>query len=312
MRLRTPKTTVITAGVLAALVGIAVLAHTPTHLPSRPPAKPQPSPSKPVQLKKTTTKTPEGKGISVQAPKVGSTTITTVTRGNTTTITKTTVVGATNTSILKPQPTTPAIPGGKAYTIGMSFPSSGSTATAAFDALWTARHETPPTLAAPIQTAAVPWQSGTTWALVPIGLPDPSNGGPILWFGESSTAGKWTWIPTDVQSASPANLPLPIRQTLQWADNLAFNIPGPANLLGPHPWSTVTGQVNLPVAWSLQAQGNALNVWVWDPSTHYSPLYFAPQGLWTAANATTGHHALDQIVAVPLPLSKAVRDTQAP
>ena len=311
-RVSWPKTTLISAGAMAALVGIAVLTHTPTHPPGRPPEKPQPSPSKPVQPKKTATKTPEGKGVSVQAPKVGSTTTTTVTHGNTTTITKTTVVGSTTTSILTPTPTTPAIPGGKEYTIGMSFPSSGSTATAAFDALWTARHETPPTLPALIQTAAVPWQPGTTWALVPIGLADPSNGGPILWFGQSSTPGKWTWIPTEVASAIPSSLPFAVRQTLQWADDLALNQPGPTNLLGPNAWSAVTGQVQLPVAWSLQAQGSTLNVWVWDPSTHYTPLYYAPWTIWTAQNRSTGHQALDQIAAAPVPPAKAVLTDQAP
>ncbi|MDA8205495.1 MAG: hypothetical protein M0Z36_05450, partial [Thermaerobacter sp.] len=65
-RVSWPKTTLISAGAMAALVGIAVLTHTPTHPPGRPPEKPQPSPSKPVQPKKTAAKTPEGKGVSVQ------------------------------------------------------------------------------------------------------------------------------------------------------------------------------------------------------------------------------------------------------
>lgn len=301
-----PKMTLMSAGgVAVVLVGIVVLSPRT----SRPVAGGRnPVPAKPAPNRKPL----EGKGAAIQAPKVGQTTTTVSHHGGTTTITKTTIVGSTTTSTLAPTPATPAIPGNASYTIGMSFPSSGSTATAAFAALWTAHKETPPTLAAPIQTAAVPWKSGTTWALVPIGLPDPSAGGPILWFGEFSSSGHWTWIPVDVAGAIPTNLPLPVRQTLQWADDLALDVPGPANLLGPNAWSAVTGQVQLPVGWSIQTQRNAVNVWVWDPSTKYSPLYFAPQGQWSAQNQATGHQALSQIVAGPLPISQAVRDIQAP
>ena len=311
-RVSWPKTTLISAGAMAALVGIAVLAHTPTHPPSRPPANPRPAPSKPGRPKKTTAKTQKGKEVSTQPPNVGQTTTTTVTHGNTTTITKTTVIGSTNTSTLAPTPTTPAIPGGKAYAIGLSFPSGGSNPTNAFDTLWTARHETAPTLAAPIQTAVVPWQSNTTWALVPIALPDPSAGGPILWFGQSMQPNRWTWIPIDVASASPTNLPFAIRQTLQWADDLALNQPGPANLLGPNPWAAVTGQVQLPAAWSIQTQGHTVNVWVWDPSVRYAPRYYAPWAIWSKHNATTGHQALDQIAVAPVSLTKAVLADRAP
>lgn len=241
-------------------------------------------------------------------PKVGSTTTTTKTVGNTTTITKTTVVGSTSTSIQQPT-TSNALPTAS-YTIGSSFASSGSSALAAFDALWTTRHETPPMLPVAIETASVPWLPSTTWAVVPEGIPDPANSGRILWFGESTTPDHWLWIPSDTANPPNPKLPVAMADTLQWADDLALNVQGPSGLGGMHPWSAVTGTVTLPQGWSFVSYDGSVNAWVWDPSTHYSPLYYAPWTIWSKSNATNGDHALNQILASSKPLAQTVAVSQ--
>lgn len=244
----------------------------------------------------------------IQAPKVGSTSTTITHHGGATTATiiKSTVVGSTTTSTLAPPPATPGIPGQVGYRGGLTFSSTGDSPSVAFAALWRAHREPPPHLAAPIQTVAVPWANGTTWALVPVGLADPAQGGAVLWAGVSSQPHHWVWIPNEVAAAVNPALPFPVRQTLQWAADLALDAPGPANLLGQHSWASVTGQVQPPAGWSIQAVGQTLLIEAWDPSAHYTPLYFAPEGIWTQANATTGHQALGQIVAAAVPLPKAV------
>lgn len=300
------------AVVVAGLATVALSQRTPAPQLHRPEATgksvsrvahPRPKPRRP---------TPARTRPPIQAPKAGSTTTIIRHHGGTETITRTTVIGQTDTSTLAAPPTTPGIPGQVAYRAGLSFFSTGSLPAAAFAALWTARHETPPRLAAPIQSVMVPWAHSTTWAVVPVGLPDPAQGGAILWAGVSSQRDQWMWIPDDVAAAVNPALPRPLGQTLQWAEDLALNAPGPANLLGMHSWASVTGQVQAPAGWSVQAIGPTLITTVWDPSTHYTPLYFAPEGIWSAENATTGHHALSQIVAAAVPLPKAVAPPPTP
>ncbi len=322
MRIHYPKATFTVAGTLAAvLIGVALFGGHRQHAGSPPQptpnrvhrvGKPQQPPGHPPA--RTARAAQPTRGLPHQVglpPQVGSITIRVVHEKNGNIhIFKTIVVGSTTTSLSKPL-LSDALPTA-GYTIGETFHSTGASPTAAFDALWTARRKPPPTLAASIQTAAVPWLAHTTWALVPVGLADPSQGGIILWFGQSTAKGHWTWIPVDGAGAIPGNLPYPLRATLQWGDDLATNAPGPSNLLGMHPWASVAGQVQPPAAWSLQTQGATLNVWVWCPSTHYTPLYFAPWGIWTQTNAVNGHQALDQISAAAVALPKAVLANQAP
>ena len=285
------------SAILLAGCGIQHTAKHPAPKPIHRTTRPKPTPKERPKPR------PKPKTESLQAPKVGTTTITKKTVGNTTTITKTTVVGSTTTSILQPT-TSHALPT-HGYTVGETFPSTGSSALSAFDALWTTRHHTPPPLPVPIQTVAVPWLSGTQWAVIPQAMADPSQGGPILWFGESTKPNQWTWIPDDLAGQIPHILPLPMRDTLQWAVDLAFDMPGPHGLLGPAPWSAVTGTVKMPVGWTLQAiptggfwpgSPGGLTIKAWDPSTQYSPLYFAPVGNWTRTNAATGKAALLEIM----------------
>jgi len=261
-----------------------------------PPKHPVPKPthhrtrSQPTPKKRSTPKSLP----SVQAPKVGSTTTTTVTQGDTTTITKTTVIGSTSTSTLIPLKSD-ALPVAN-YAIGLTFASTGSSPLAAFDSLWTSRHHTPPTLPVPLSTINVPWAKTTQWTIVPEAIPDPEAGGNVLWAGVSTTPDHWTWIPSDTANNPNPHLPLPLRDTLQWAQDLALDGPGPnAPLGGNIPWNTVTGTVQMPIGWSWASFNGSINLFVWDPSEKYSDLYYAPWTIWSAQNATTGNGSLDQI-----------------
>lgn len=101
-------------------------------------------------------------------PKVGSTTVTVTHHDGHIHITKTIVVGVQNDNLTKPTISN-ALPSAT-YTRGESFASSGSTVTAAFDALWTAKHKTSPHLAAAIQTASGPAHSARRRPPPPMGL----------------------------------------------------------------------------------------------------------------------------------------------
>jgi len=259
--------------------------------------KPTPAPKPKTKSKAQTTTT--------LPPKVGSSTTTTTTEGGTTTITKTIIVGQKTTSILQ-STTSDALPTAN-YTLGSSYASSGSSAQSSFNALWASRHETPPALPVPIESAAIPWLSSTTWAVVPEGIPDPANAGTVLWFGESTTPNHWTWIPSDTANPPNPKLPVPFKEELQWADDLALNVPWSGGFLaGSDPWNSITGQVQLPVGWNFTIFDGTMNLFTWDPSTHYSPLYYAPWSIWSNANAKTGAQALNQISASAKSLAKTV------
>ena len=271
------------------LAGCGIQHPTPKH--------PAPKPTHHITRPKLTPKErPKPKSLpSVQAPKVGSTTTTTVTRGDVTTITKTTVIGSTSTSTLIPLKSD-ALPVAN-YAIGMTFASTGSSPLVAFDSLWTARHHTPPTLPVPLSTIAVPWAKTTQWAIASEAIPDPEQGGDILWAGISTTPDHWTWIPSDTANNPNPHLPLPLKDTLQWAQDLALNGSGPTAPMGGNiPWASVTGTVQMPVGWSWASYNGSINAWVWDPSEKYSSLYYAPWTIWNAKNATTGNGVLDQIL----------------
>jgi hypothetical protein len=231
---------------------------------------------------------------SAQTPKVGSSTTTTKTVGNTTTITKTTIVGSTSTSTLIPLKSD-ALPVTN-YAIGLTFTSIGASPLAAFDRLWTTRHHTPPALPVPLNTITVPWAKGTQWTILPEAIPDPEAGGNIFWAGVSTTPDHWTWIPSDTANNPNPHLPLPLHETMQWAQDLALNGSGPnAPMGGNIPWASVTGTVQMPIGWSWASFNGSINLFVWDPSEKYADLYYAPWTIWSAHNATTGNGSLDQI-----------------
>ena len=270
---------------------LPTIPNRPSQSATRPPAG-QKSPSKP----KTT---------SLQAPKVGTTTVTKTTTGHTTTITKTTVVGSTSTTILQSthSDALPVI----SYTIGQTFASTGATALAAFDALWTVRHRNPPRLPVPMEVITVPWKPATQWAIVPEAIADPAQSGAIFWAGIRTGSRQWTWIPSDTANAPNPHLPLVLRDTLYWAQDLALNAPGPSAPLGGNiPWANVTGTVKMPAGWSWVAYGGSINAWAWDPSVKQTSVYYAPWTIWNRSNATTGYRALDQILASGKPLAQTV------
>jgi hypothetical protein len=154
----------------------------------------------------------------------------------------------------------------------------------------------------------VPWAPHTQWTIDPEAIADPEAGGAIFWAGISTQPDHWTWIPSDTATVPNPALPLPLRDGLQWAMNLALNAPHTAlpGLGGNIPWSTIAGRVGKPVGWSWVAYDGSLNLDVWDPSQTIAHVYDAPWSIWTAANAQTGDHALDQLIANHGPLAAVV------
>ena len=150
----------------------------------------------------------------------------------------------------------------------------------------------------PHHTVAVPWLSHTPWAFVPQAVQG------TLWFGQKSGSA-WHWIPSVLPAQLSRQLPLPVYDALQWADDLHANQPGP-KLPGTISWSGIAGQVGEPVGWTVHilsanqspigGQTLALTIWVPSETGMFHGVY-GLETVWNAHNAHTGQGALLMLVA---------------
>ena len=150
-----------------------------------------------------------------------------------------------------------------------------------------------------VSPVAVPWQQQTTWVFVPQAIQGQ------LWFASRQGSGSWHWVSEDLPGVLSSQFPQPVYDTLQWADDLHANEPGP-NLPGAVQWSVITGRVGEPVGWTTQMLAadqspvgqKALELTVWMPSeTGVFTGYYGIETLWDAQNAHTGQGALLMLVA---------------
>ena len=146
----------------------------------------------------------------------------------------------------------------------------------------------------------VPWQRHASWAFVP----HAEQG--RLWFGQKS-GHSWHWISEDLPGSLSRQLPTPVVDALQWADDLHANRPGP-HLPGTISWSGIAGRVGEPVGWTAQwlsathspIGGQTLALTIWMPSeTGVFHGVYGLETVWNAANAHTGQGALLMLVAAP-------------
>ena len=157
-------------------------------------------------------------------------------------------------------------------------------------------HQALPSGATPV---AVPWQPHTAWVFVPQAIQGQ------LWWGSRQGTGSWHWVSEDLPGVLSSQFPQPIYDTLQWADDLHANEPGP-NLPGTVQWNVITGRVGEPVAWTTQMLAanaspvgeKALALTIWLPSeTGVFKGYYGIETLWDAQNQATGHGALLMLTA---------------
>lgn len=150
-----------------------------------------------------------------------------------------------------------------------------------------------------VQALSVPWQPHTSWVFVPQAIQGQ------LWFGQKIGTGSWHWTSEDLPGLLSRQLPSPVYDSLQWADDLHANEPGP-NLPGSVQWNVITGRVGEPVGWTTQilpanqspVGEKALALTVWVPSeTGVFPGVYGIETLWDGHNAQTGHGALLMLTA---------------
>ena len=145
----------------------------------------------------------------------------------------------------------------------------------------------------------VPWQPQASWVFVPQAMHGQ------LWWGSRQGPGSWHWVSEDLPGALSHQLPTPVYDALQWADDLHANEPGPT-LPGTMSWRAIAGRVGEPVAWTTQTVpadqspigGKTLELTVWVPSeTGVFQGVYGLETLWNAQNVHTGHGALLMLVA---------------
>ncbi len=188
-------------------------------------------------------------------------------------------------------------------------PQSGQASGSATASFTTVTHHTPPV---PLEVVTVPWQSGTHWAIEPVGMTMDGNANPTLWFGAQAAGGAWHWIPSTLPGALSAKFPIAIRQALQLGWDLSQHQPGPNPAVGNISWSAITGQVGKPTGWTLVSLSPAnsplgqttLGLTVWQPSyTGRFNGFYGLQTLWDGTNAQTGTHDFEGFVANPGPMT---------
>lgn len=146
-----------------------------------------------------------------------------------------------------------------------------------------------------VQIVTDPAVPAVQWALAPT----PAHG--AWWFG-IHTAHGWQWSSAVPGLALPATWPLPPREMLTQAARLAAGDSNTA-LVAPVPWNSVRGHVGEPVCWTAQSVDGVLSWNIILPSTSSTGLGYELGANWTAANVTTGDHALTGLVAVTSPRS---------
>lgn len=143
--------------------------------------------------------------------------------------------------------------------------------------------------------AAAPAPSGTWWALAP--TPDAQG---RWWFGVESR-GTWRWGSVTATQSLPSWWPLAPRRVLADAQDLQYGQTNPSAIGGTTPWDTVTGVVNPPACWSLQAQDGSrdVSVNVVLPSRAYpTTVGYEVTTTWTPQNEQSGAANLTGIVAL--------------
>lgn len=143
--------------------------------------------------------------------------------------------------------------------------------------------------------AAAPAPAGTWWALAP--TPDAQG---RWWFGVE-THGTWRWGSVTETQSLPFWWPLAPRRVLADAQDLQYGQTNPSAIGGTIPWDTITGLVNPPACWSLQAQYHSrdvsLNVVL--PSRAYpTTVGYEVTTTWTPLNEQSGAANLTGIVAL--------------
>ena len=133
------------------------------------------------------------------------------------------------------------------------------------------------------------------WAFATLAAKGKSTGY-TLWFGEQPTAnGPWTWIPSTLPGALSKQLPPVVYSALLWAYDLHTGQAGP-NLYGTVSWSSVTGHVGKPVAWTATESYGELAITVWVPSyTGVYSGYYGVQSGWYRSTIATGQSGLSMI-----------------
>lgn len=178
-------------------------------------------------------------------------------------------------------------------------------------------HTRPPV---PLQVITVPWSPGTRWAVEPLGIPVPGHPtvGPILWFGVSTHAQHWTWIPSIWPLPLSSQLPAPARSALVMAGSLHAGDPGPSSsaVLGTITWQALQGKVGVPAAWMMA-------VYPASASPFFAPTvgilvlershipsftgYYMLESVFDAHNAVTGDHSLLGFTVTTQALSRFVQ-----
>ena len=152
-----------------------------------------------------------------------------------------------------------------------------------------------------VAPVTVPWQPQTSWVFVPHAIQGR------LWFGSRQGNGSWHWVSEDLPGMLSKRFPSPVYDSLQWADDLHSNEPGPS-LPGAIQWNTIMGRVGEPVGWTTQTLsaadspigGKTLELTVWVPSeTGVFHGVYGLETMWNAQNAQTGHEALLMLEASP-------------
>lgn len=183
-------------------------------------------------------------------------------------------------------PQTPVIPSAGQNSV--------ATAQASLAALVQKEKVTTPT--GPIDIVANLAQPTQKWAFATLAAKGASTGY-TLWFGEQNTPnGPWTWIPSTLPGALSPKLPPAVYAALQWAWDLNQGQTGPM-LLGTVSWSTITGHVGMPEAWTAQESNGQLTLTVWEPSeTGIYSGYYGVESAWYADTIAAGKSGLTAIV----------------
>ncbi len=204
----------------------------------------------------------------------------------------------------KPTHTSAPIP--TSYPVPPQAGQASGSVTTSFQAI---THRAPPV---PLEVASVPWQSGTHWAIEPVGMTMDGNANPTLWFGEQASGGVWHWIPSTLPGALNAHLPIPIRQALQLGWDLSQRQPGPHTAVGNISWSAITGHVGKPGGWTMvpipataSPSGSAsIGLTIWQHSfTGVFSGFYGLETIWNRHNAATGTHDFEGFIATPGPMT---------